>query len=210
MQRDPNFKKNQKRFHGMPSQATRSNGPVSTVNKLDRFIQWWSEWTNAILLTACRKSTVTRSYTMGDSYLAAAVNCPRSVSTLWKLSRERYCEKVLLLLPKCDLKELVRSKKTPRLQSTRFPHFTDTLVTSFIKASMTDKLIILRSFTMKNLATILISKARLSWGDISGVSASFCSLYYKDLGWFWYFIFQKLPCYRRLCIIAFRSHWEKE
>ena len=38
MQRDPNFKKNQKRFHGLPSAATRSNGPVSTANKLDKFI----------------------------------------------------------------------------------------------------------------------------------------------------------------------------
>ena len=38
MQRDPNFKKNQKRFHGPPSAATRSNGPVSTANKLDKFI----------------------------------------------------------------------------------------------------------------------------------------------------------------------------
>lgn len=39
MQRDPNFKKNMKRFHGLPSAVTRSNGPVSTANKLDRFIQ---------------------------------------------------------------------------------------------------------------------------------------------------------------------------
>jgi hypothetical protein len=41
MQRDPNFKKNMKRFHGLPSAATRSNagGPVSTANKLDAFIQ---------------------------------------------------------------------------------------------------------------------------------------------------------------------------
>jgi len=38
MQRDPNFKKNMKRFHGLPSQVTQSNGPVSTANKLDRFI----------------------------------------------------------------------------------------------------------------------------------------------------------------------------
>lgn len=40
MQRDPNFKKNMKRFHGMPSAATRSiPGPASTANKLDAFIQ---------------------------------------------------------------------------------------------------------------------------------------------------------------------------
>ena len=39
MQRDPNFKKNIKRFHGLPSAATRSNaGPQSTANKLDQFI----------------------------------------------------------------------------------------------------------------------------------------------------------------------------
>lgn len=38
MQRNPNFKKNMKRFHGLPSEVTRSNGPVSTANKLDAFI----------------------------------------------------------------------------------------------------------------------------------------------------------------------------
>ena len=38
MQRNPAFKKNQKRFHGLPSDITRSNGPVSTANKLDAFI----------------------------------------------------------------------------------------------------------------------------------------------------------------------------
>ena len=38
MQRDPNFRKNLKRFHGEPSAATRSNGPRSTANKLDAFI----------------------------------------------------------------------------------------------------------------------------------------------------------------------------
>ena len=38
MQRDPNFKKNMKRFHALPSAATRTNGPRSTANKLDAFI----------------------------------------------------------------------------------------------------------------------------------------------------------------------------
>ncbi len=46
MQRDPNFKKNMKRFHGVPSAATRSNaGPKSTANKLDAFIaKWLMDW----------------------------------------------------------------------------------------------------------------------------------------------------------------------
>ncbi len=45
MQRDPNFKKNMKRFHGVPSAATRSNaGPKSTANKLDAFIAKWLDW----------------------------------------------------------------------------------------------------------------------------------------------------------------------
>ena len=39
MARDPNFKKNQKRFMGLPSAATRSGAPMSTANKLDAFIQ---------------------------------------------------------------------------------------------------------------------------------------------------------------------------
>jgi len=38
MQRDPNFRKNQKRFMGVPSAATRSGGPQSQANKLDAFI----------------------------------------------------------------------------------------------------------------------------------------------------------------------------
>jgi len=38
MQRDPNFTKNMRRFHGLNSQVTKSNGPVSTANKLDAFI----------------------------------------------------------------------------------------------------------------------------------------------------------------------------
>lgn len=38
MTRDPNFKKNLKRFHAVPSAATRSNGPKSTANKMDAFI----------------------------------------------------------------------------------------------------------------------------------------------------------------------------
>ena len=39
MERDPAFRKNVKRFHALPSAATRSSaGPKSAVQKLDGFI----------------------------------------------------------------------------------------------------------------------------------------------------------------------------
>ena len=39
MEKDPAYRKNLKRFHGLPSAATRSSaGPKSTANKLDAFI----------------------------------------------------------------------------------------------------------------------------------------------------------------------------
>lgn len=39
MERDPIFKKNMKRFYCLPSHATNSQGPRSTAQKLDAFVQ---------------------------------------------------------------------------------------------------------------------------------------------------------------------------
>jgi hypothetical protein len=38
MMKDPNFKKNQKRFHGVPSHHTVQKSAVSSVQKFDHFI----------------------------------------------------------------------------------------------------------------------------------------------------------------------------
>ena len=38
MQRNPQYDKNMRRFHGLNSVATRSDGPKSIANKLDAFI----------------------------------------------------------------------------------------------------------------------------------------------------------------------------